>query len=210
MQISGASTLLYTPSVKGRGVEVAKSPPDAATSKQVATAPDAPAGPTKTLAQTAREKINADYAKALKQGTRVVADTANGGRHLDLSSLSDEELASVAKGDGFSGDESLTAKAELAGRMWATLEPFEGNPRASALAVRALYPAMSPAVRDALGWNESMLQSGDAVIGNFGSKATAAEQDSILEKLRKALDAARALNVDRSALGRKSTISLSA
>ncbi len=210
MQISGASPLLYRPSAKERGVEVVKSLPQAAASKQVSAASDAPAGPTKTLAQTAREKVDADYAKAVKQGTRVVADTANGGRHLDLSSLSDEELAAVAKGDGFSGDESLTAKAELAGRMWATLEPFEGDPRASALAVRALYPAMSPAVREALGWTESMLQSGDAVIGNFGDRATAAEQDSILERLRKSLDAAGALTVDRSALGRKSTISLTA
>lgn len=127
---------------------------------------------------------------------------------MDLSSLSDEELASVATSDGFTGDESLTANAELAGRMWATLEPFEGNPRASALAVRALYPGLSPAVRDALGWNEARLQSGDAVIGNFGGKATTAEQDSILEKLTKALGAGGALKVDRSALGRKNTISL--
>lgn len=55
-----------------------------------------------------------------------------------------------------------------------------------------------------------MLQSGDAVIGNFGRKATTAEQDSILEKLTKALDAAGALKVDRSALGRKNTLSLTA
>lgn len=140
--------------------------------------------PTQTTAQSARAKLDADYDKAVTQGTNIVADTAHGGRHLDVSSLNDEELAAVSAGGGFSDDESLTAKAELAGRMWATLAPFEGNPRASAMAVRALYPALSATVREALGWNEETLSSSDALIRNFSGSDQNREKDTVLEKLR--------------------------
>ncbi|MDJ0277694.1 hypothetical protein QLH51_12890 [Sphingomonas sp. 2R-10] len=165
----------------------------------------------KAAGQAAREKLDADYAKAASQGTRIVADTANGGRHLDVSSLTDEELAAAAKGDGFSSDESLTAKAALAGRMWATLAPFEGNPRGSAAAVKSLFPALSPAVRSALGWTEATLTGSDAVIRNFGGAPKESEQDTILEKLRKSLQSPGALKFDASLLAvRGGTVDLTA
>ncbi|KQO54299.1 hypothetical protein ASF32_04635 [Methylobacterium sp. Leaf91] len=68
--------------------------------------------------------------------------------------------------------------------MWATLAPFEGNPRASAMAVRALYPALSATVREALGWNEETLSSSDALIRNFSGSDQNREKDTVLEKLR--------------------------
>ncbi len=157
----------------------------------------------RTAAESAREKLDADYAKAEVEGTRVVADIANGGRFLDVSGLDDEELAMVAKGKGFTDDESLTAKAELAGRMWATLEPFGDNPRAISSAVTSIYPALSPAVRDALGWTPAMLAMGDRIISGSGGSPQSDETESLFEKLVKANRAPGGLKFDINLIARQ-------
>ncbi|TCP89720.1 hypothetical protein C8J31_102901 [Rhizobium sp. PP-CC-2G-626] len=205
----GSTTNSYS-SARWAGLAVADATHAAVTSPrarsseaEVSKQPAGPVLPTQTTAQSARAKLDADYAKAVTQGTKIVADTAQGGRHLDVSSLSDDELATVSKGGGFSDDESLTAKAELAGRMWATLAPFEGNPRATSMAVRALYPVLGANVREALGWTEETLSSADSVIRNFSGSDQNHENDSVLEKLRKTQLSSNVLKFDSSLLTSK-------
>lgn len=169
-----------------------------------------PAAPTptvviasRTTAESARAKLDADYAKAEVEGTRVVADIANGGRFLNVSGLDDEELAAVARGKSFTDDESLTARAELAGRMWATLEPFGDDPRAISSAVKAIYPTLSPAVRDALGWTPAMLAMGDRIISGSGGSPQSDETESLFEKLLKANRAPGGLKFDINLIARQ-------
>lgn len=165
----------------------------------------------KTAAQSAREKVNADYAKAAGAGERIVSDIANGGRFLDLSSLSDEELAAVANATGFSGDESLTAKATLADRMWAALSPFDGDPRGTALGIKAIYPTLSQNVRDALGWNQSMLDMGERIVRDSGAPERDFEKSSIIQKIHGGQRVPGALKIDLPMVNvRGSSVDLSA
>ncbi|WP_010218653.1 hypothetical protein [Sphingomonas sp. PAMC 26621] len=166
-------------------------------SAEAITASDAQASPL-TTAQSARAKVNADYVKAKVEGTQIVADIANGGRFLNLTSLNDEELASVAKGDGFTDNESLTAKVELGVRLKVALGPFDGNPRATAVAIKAMYPALSQSVKDAMGWNQSMLEMGDRIINDAGGAPRPSELDNLLDRLRQTQKQKGALRIDLS------------
>jgi len=153
-----------------------------------------------TTAQSARQKIDADYAKAKAEGTRVVADIANGGRALDLSSLSDEEVAAAAlnRDGSFTSDEKLSAQAELAGRMWKALAPFDtGNPDNTGVqtAIKAIYPTLSQDMRDALGWTPSMLSMGDKIIAATPSGKKTHSQ-SLLYLLSEGQQTSGALKID--------------
>lgn len=136
------------------------------------------------IVKSAREKIDKDYEKAKAEGKEIVFDKSKEGRHLDLKSLSFDELASVAVGKGFSENEVATAKEELSTRMTAVLAPFQNSPRDTALAVKALYPALSQNARLALGWNEESLMKADSVIsGNRNSAMSSYELQSVMSKL---------------------------
>lgn len=167
--------------------------PDAA--KAIDT-PSQPAAPSKSLAETARAKINADYKKAEAEGTYIVDDVANGGRFLDVSKLDDEELAAVVNGKGFSETESTAAKAEFGTRVKAALAPFSNSPRETAMAVKAIYPTLSPAVRKAMGWNESMLYMGERIIKDQGGPLRSDENEAFFNKLRQAARARGGLKFD--------------
>lgn len=158
--------------------------------------PSQPATPSKSPAETAREKINSDYKKAEAEGTHIVDDVANGGRFLDVSKLDDEELASVVNGKGFSETESTAAKAEFGTRVKATLAPFSNSPRETAMAVKAIYPTLSPAVRKAMGWNESMLDMGERIIKDQGGALRSDESEAFFNKLRQAARARGGLKFD--------------
>lgn len=156
--------------------------------------------PQLTTVQSARQKINADYAKANAEGTRVVADIANGGRFLDLTALSDDEVATAAlnRDGSFTADEKLTASAELAGRMWKALGPFDtGNPDNTGVqvAIKAIYPTLSKDVRDALGWTPAMLSMGDRII-DATPPGKEAHRKSLLELLAKGQQTPGALKID--------------
>lgn len=140
----------------------------------------------KSTAETARDKINADYKKAQAEGTYIVDDVANGGRFLDVSKLNDEELAAVVNEKSFSETERTAAKAEFGTRLKATLAPFSDSPRDTAFAVRAIYPTLSPAVRSAMGWNESMLDMGERIIKDQGGALRSDESENFFNKLQRA------------------------
>ncbi len=164
---------------------------------------------TRTTSDTAREKIRADAAEAVTKGERIVYDTVNGGRFPDFSTLSESELGAVAKGVGFSKDEALVAKAELSTRLDKLLSSFGDDPRAISMAVKTIYPALDASVRDALGWDENMLKSADAVIRNFGSPASSSEMQSLLGRIMKAQTTPGTLKIDFSMTERRgATINL--
>lgn len=157
--------------------------------------PSQPATPSKSLAETAREKLMADYKKAEADGDYIVDDIAGGGRLLDASNLDDEELAAVVNEKGFSEREVMAAKVEFGVRVKASLAPFT-TPRDSALAVKAIYPTLSPAVKKAMGWNESMLYMGERIIKDQGGPLTHNEDEAFFNKLRQAARARGGLKFD--------------
>lgn len=164
-----------------------------------------------TPAQSARAKIDADHAKARAEGTWIAFDTKYGGRHLDVSGLTDEELAAVkTDAEGlFNKNESETAWGELGERVRVTLAPFAlgaaQDPRAYQSAVQNAYKGMSPAVRDALGWDQGMINASERLLENAERELGELDQKSLLQKFIDHLKALRAkgrerpldLNLDR-------------
>lgn len=164
-----------------------------------------------TPAQSARAKLDADYAKARAEGSYVVADNAHGGRHLNVSDLTDEELAAVKLNAGglFERNEGQTAAGELGERVRVTLAPLAlaaaQDPRAYQSAVQNAYKAMSPAVRDALGWDQGMIDASERLLEGAERELGELDQKSLLQKFIDHLKALRAkgrerpldLNLDR-------------
>lgn len=194
--LSGSLSTLrpYRSSVDTKAV--ASSPEsDRDTAKAIKT-PSQPAAPSKSVAETAKEKLNADYKKAEAEGTYIVDDFAFGGRLLDASKLNDDELAEVVNGKGFNERERTAAKGEFGNRLKAMLEPFSSSPRDTALAVKSIYPTLSPAVRKAMGWNESMLYMGERIIKDQGGPLRSDESEAFFNKLRQAARARGGLKFD--------------
>lgn len=194
-----------TPSISGSAADQSSKVTDPSESQSTTA--------TVSFTDSAKAKVKADYDKASAQGTRIVADVANGGRFLDLSSLNDEELAAVAlnKGKSFSNNEIMTAKGEFTTRLAATLLPFSGNVMGNTLAVKAIYPTLSQDVRDAMGWNQQMLDMGDRIIRDLGGSPENTDFKSMLEKIAEARKVRNALNIDVSSIqsaGKGSNVSM--
>ena len=132
---------------------------------------DAPATAVPDRAQTAKDAraaLDQQYADAKAAGTRIVFDISQPGRPLDLSAMSDDSLAAVVNGRGFSDNEQSWAQGELGSRVQRALAPLEsGNPgdlRAYQRGVRELYDNVSQDVRDALGWTPAMAAMSDKLV----------------------------------------------
>lgn len=137
------------------------------------------AQPAASGAGSVRDRLNAQYKAATDAGTFISFDSSKGGKWLDLSSFTDDELSQVAlnKSGAFSRDEIDLADGALSGRLEYSLRPFaeaagNGDRRAQATALNALYSKMSDDVRAALGLtpvvmasNNSMLQGDSAKFG---------------------------------------------
>ncbi|WP_292035672.1 MULTISPECIES: hypothetical protein [unclassified Brevundimonas] len=132
-----------------------------------------------------------------------MSDTAYGGRHLNVSGLTDEELAAVkTDADGlFKKNEEQTAWAELGARVRVTLAPFAlgagQDPRAYQSAVQTAYRAMSPAVREALGWDQSMLDASERLVESAEQELGEFDRKSLLQKFIDHLKALRAAGRER-------------
>ncbi|MES2450217.1 MAG: hypothetical protein V4610_06595 [Pseudomonadota bacterium] len=141
----------------------------------------------------ARSKLDALYADAKSDGTFITFDTAKGGRQLDMSALSDDELAAIAvdHGGSFSQDESNDAAGWLNLRLAKTLQPFQnatmgGDRRAHAMTLNALYDSASQDVRDALGWTPAMRSEGDTLLSGDTARFGRLDWPSIFSNLRDA------------------------
>ncbi|WP_160296702.1 hypothetical protein [Sphingomonas sp. ERG5] len=142
---------------------------------------------------TARSKLDALYADAGSDGTFITFDTAKGGRQLDMSALSDDELAAIAvdHGGAFSQDESNDAGGWLNLRLAKTLQPFQnatmsGDRRAHAMTLNALYDNASQDVRDALGWTPAMRSEGDTLLSGDVRHLGTLDWSPIFTNLREA------------------------
>lgn len=92
---------------------------------------------------------------AEKQGIKPSEVNVDGYRVIDWSKFSDQELAAIKLNrEGlFSDTESLAGSSRLAGRMAASLSPYQHDGldfRRQATAINALYAQMTPEVREAL------------------------------------------------------------
>jgi hypothetical protein len=104
------------------------------------------------VGRNARAVLDADYAKAKAEGTKIIFAKADDGRFPDMSGMTDQEVAAVAlDSEGlFSDVESIVAQAELGTRVKNALEPFKHGQdlRAYQLGVQPLYKGISSEVRE--------------------------------------------------------------
>lgn len=124
-----------------------------------------------------RARLDAQYKAATAAGSSISFDSAKGGKWLDLSSFTDDELSEIALNrDGkFSQDEADLAGGGLSGRVEFSLRPYAqaaslGDRRAQATAINALYDHMSDNVRAALKWTPAMMVSNNSMLQGDSQK----------------------------------------
>ena len=142
-----------------------------------------------------RDRLDAQYAAAKAEGTFISFDSSKGGRWLDLSSFTDDELAQIElnKNGEFSQDELNLAGGALAGRVAHSLESYSpavqnGDRRAMMMGIKALYSQMSDDVRSALRWTPDMMMSTDNMLDGDSKRLGWLSVDSIVSKLLDASD----------------------
>ena len=120
-----------------------------------------------------------------------------------MSGLTDEELAAVKlNAEGlFKRSEGQTAAGELTERVRVTLAPFAlgaaQDPRAYQSAVQNAYKGMSPAVRDALGWDRGMIDASERLLESAERELGELDQKSLLQKFIDHLKSLRAKGRER-------------
>jgi len=142
-----------------------------------------------------RDRLNAQYQAAQADGTFITYDSSKGGRWLDLSSFTDEEVAEIKldRSGEFSQDEQNLAGGVLGARMTESLNSVSpnvvlGDRRAQMMGIKALYSQMSDNVRAALGWTPAMMISTDNMLDMDSKKLGWLSVDSIVSKLLDASD----------------------
>ncbi|WP_283514248.1 hypothetical protein [Sphingomonas sp. 2R-10] len=124
-----------------------------------------------SASETVKSKVNSLYEEVRTRGSSVTFDTSLPGELLDVSSLTDDDLAKIAvdREGAFSKELSDYATGALAARMKVSLEPYEnnvfsGDRRGHAMTINKLYDQMSPDTRIALGWTPAMMASNNRML----------------------------------------------
>lgn len=118
-----------------------------------------------------RDRLKDQYKAATAAGTFISFDSSKGGKWLDMSSFTDDELSEVAlnRGGDFSQDEKDLAGGALSGRLEYSLRPYAqaaglGDRRAQVSAINSLYSKMSDNVRAALDFTPAVMASGNSML----------------------------------------------
>lgn len=142
-------------------------------------------------ASSARTKLDELYKAASADGTFITFDTSKGGRQLDMSTLSDDELAAIAvdRAGSFSENEANDAAGWLNLRLAKTLQPFQsatmgGDRRAHAMTLNTLYDNASQDVRQALHWTPVMRSAADTMLQGDNALFGTIDWSSIFSNLR--------------------------
>ncbi len=142
-------------------------------------------------ASSARARLDELYKAASADGTFITFDTSKGGRQLDMSQLSDDELAAIAvdHAGSFSENEAIDAAGWLNLRLAKTLQPFQaatmgGDRRGHAMTLNVLYDNASPDVRQALRWTPVMRSAADAMLTGDNARFGELSWSSIFDNLR--------------------------
>ena len=120
---------------------------------------------------TLKAKVDKLFKEVQSRGSFVTFDSSKGGQWLDVSSLSDDELARITndKDHQFPQDFSDYAQGSLNQRLQVSLEPYEfaaqnGDRRGHTMTINRLWEKMSPATREALNWTPAMMQSSEGML----------------------------------------------
>lgn len=142
-------------------------------------------------ASSARARLDELYKGASADGTFITFDTSKGGRQLDMSQLTDDELAAIAvdHAGSFSQNEAIDAAGWLNLRLAKTLQPFQGatmggDRRAHAMTLNTLYDNASQNVRQALHWTPAMRSSADVMLKGDNALFGELSWSSIFSNLR--------------------------
>lgn len=156
-----------------------------------------------TTAPSLKSRVDKLFQEARDAGTFITFDSSKGGVWMDLSSFTDDELAQITndKGREYPQDLSDYAQGALSARLAKTLAPFENDLAAYQTGVQQLYKAMTPDVRDALGWDASMLDMSQKLVSFDEKHSGKLEHKSFLAQLIESIQQEGTLKVDTSLFG---------